>query len=276
MQKYSQKSVLPTRVTGTVRAPKLARASAEARFDGYIDFLTADVRKALHLPSRPDPEPDIWTAEDVVEMQRYDPDQAVWEDPEIFKEITFEHDVGNSLWWAVREYITSCIDKVNLKEFRIGAAAGEKTAKELLAFLRHDPSDRAPTSRAIDQARIGRALTQGINRAKGEDDFEDMDADEAIAGLEFISRTLTKIRSAERGSGRDANRAAHQFIADLARIFEERTGQLPTRCNLADGSGVTGPFGRFVAAVDVQLPAPFQLPDLDNLIRQEVARQRTG
>jgi|HubBroStandDraft_6_1064221.scaffolds.fasta_scaffold2974789_1 hypothetical protein len=103
-----------------------------------------------------------------------------------------------------------------------------------------------------------------------------MDVDEAMDAWEEVSRGLANIRSLERGPGRDANRAAHEFIKALAQIYAECTNRLPTRSNLADGLDVNGPFGRLVKAVDAQLPEPFRLPDIDNLIRQEVGRRRTA
>jgi hypothetical protein len=272
MRKHSRKSGLPPRITGTVSntEKRLHVKNTNGRFGWYTDFLTADVREALRLPSRPEPESE-WTDEDQRQMQRSDPDQGVRADQEIFNEVTFEHEVGNSLWWAVREYIIACIDKVDPKQFRQGATAGEKNASKLLAVISGSvhPSDRL-TPRAINQVRKARALTHAIDQVKGEHDSE-----EAIAALEWLISRLADIRSAEGGRGRDANRAAHQLIADLAQIFEECTRQPPTRSNLADGSDINGPFGKFVKAVDVQLPA-FRLPDIDNLIRQEVARRRTG
>jgi hypothetical protein len=63
---------------------------------------------------------------------------------------------------------------------------------------------------------------------------------------------ILMIRSHEQGRGRDANRAAHQFVETLAQIFTEYTGREPSRSNDPSREwldAVNGPFGNFVMAV---------------------------
>jgi hypothetical protein len=148
LEAMNKKSDLPPRITGAIL---LRRKSAKGRrFGGNVDFLTADVRMALHLPPHPKPEP--WTDEDVAQMRNFNPDQACEEqEREIFNETTFEHEVGNSIWWGVREYIIACIDNVDLKQFRRGAASVEKAINKVLALLRYNPPNQTPG--AINRAR---------------------------------------------------------------------------------------------------------------------------
>jgi hypothetical protein len=313
----SRKSGLPPRVTGTILLH--GKSAKDREFGGNVDFLTADVRKALNLPScesesewtdlphldseifndvkheagialaareytierdRPPDEdlpylhlnpeifnyvkpevyiiePELWPEDEEPHLQNLNHDQACEEqEQEIFDEVMSEHDIGNRMAWAVREYIVASIDKVDSTQLRQEGAAAEKAINKSLALLRPPNQTLGAINRAC------RALAYEIG-------------EERIDALEEIGHVLANIRSAESGQGRDANRAAHQFIAELRRIYEECTGRPPTRSNLADGSDVTGPFGRFVKAVDAQL-GPFRLPDIDNLIRQEVARRRTA
>jgi hypothetical protein len=91
---------------------------------------------------------------------------------------------------------------------------------------------------------------------------------------------VSSLRVAEGGRGNDADRAAHELIAKLAGIFEARTGRRPSRVNdpMEDdkNAAVTGYFGKFVTAVNKQIPTAFRLKDIDHLIRSFVETRDQG
>jgi hypothetical protein len=106
---------------------------------------------------------------------------------------------------------------------------------------------------------------------------EQVDLENLRGRIETLLQILKMIRSHEQGRGRDANRAAHEFVETLAQIFTEYTGREPSRSNDPSREwldAVNGPFGNFVTAVNCQLPQDLQLTDIDNLIRHVISRRR--
>jgi hypothetical protein len=244
--------------------PKLELPRLGKRFSGYINFLTPKVTTVLRRAG--------WRKRSRRRTKRNEVGAA--NESEMFAAVVSEHTAGKQLWWAFREYAAAFVYAADPKQFRHELGAFERPLNSLLAAI---PKADSALSLAIDQE--VREILQGLSNEFEEDDAtrDQAEFDNLRPVLATISQAVKNIRSAERGRGREANRAAHQFITELARIFTECTGRQPGRNN--DGSrdgvdAVTGPFGNFVKAVNCQIPKAFRLADIDNLIRHEVSRRR--
>jgi hypothetical protein len=259
MRRLGRKSRLPPRVPGTGKLPKGELPRLGKRFRGYIDFLTPEVTAVLRRVG--------W---------RKRSKRRIASEGEIFAEAVSAHTVATQLWWAFREYAAASAYAVNPKLFRQGLLALEQPLNSLIAQI---PNADSALSLAIDQEIRKILHSQSADFEEDEEEAirDQTEFDNLKLILTTISQAAENIRSIERARGREANRAAHQFVAELARIFTECTGRQPGRNN--DGSrdgvdAVTGPFGNFVKAVHCQIPKTFQLVNIDNLIRHEVSRRR--
>jgi hypothetical protein len=226
------------------------------------------------------------------------PDAFAASDREVGAAVIADHDLGMKLWRAANEYLAACAYAAKSSAFRREVSALDQVVSNFLALMRKldalAPKPDSALALAINQTIGSRsakddldqavskflALRSPENDAEVSDlvDIEELTATLNVEGLtaalETFSCALKKIGKVERGRGKDANRAAHQLVAELGQIFSECTGRLPSRNkSRARSRAVTGPFGRFVNAVNQQLPVP--LRDVDNLIRHEVARQRS-
>ncbi len=230
MRRLGRKSRLPPRVPGTAKLPKLELPRLGKRFRGYVNFLTPKVTRVLRRAG--------WKTGSRRRSEN-----------EIFAAVALEHTVATQLWWAFREYLAACAYAADPKQFRQELSAFEQPLDSLLAQI---PKADSALSLAVDQE--VREILQGAPDEFEEEETirEKAEFDNLRLVLATISQAVKNIRSAEGGRGREANRAAHQFVAELARIFTECTGRQPGRNN--DGShdgldAVTGPFGNFVKAV---------------------------
>jgi hypothetical protein len=259
MRRLGRKSRLPPRVPGTGKLPKVELPRLGKRFRGYIDFLTPEVTAMLRRAG--------W---------RKRSKGRVASGGEIFAEAVSAHTVATQLWWAFREYAVACAYAVDPKRFRQELLALEQPLNSLIAKI---PTADSALTLAIDQEVREILHCQSADFEKEEEDAirDQAEFDNLKLVLTTISQAVKNIRSIEQGRGREARRPAHQFVAELARIFTECTGRQPGRNN--DGSrdgvdAVTGPFGNFVKAVNCQIPKALQLVNIDNLIRHEVSRRR--
>jgi hypothetical protein len=126
-------------------------------------------------------------------------------------------------------------------------------------------------------------LAMVLNCRRDELDHDDApDVDHIRGGVRALLMAAERVLADEAGSGTDADRAKHMFIKGLGCIFEERTGQRPTR-----HSGLKetkedvvfvpdGHFFQFVQAVNEQLPTKNRLVDIDSLIKSYIKHCQAG
>jgi hypothetical protein len=149
----------------------------------------------------------------------------------------------------------------------------DETLDQLL--LAKMPEPDSALGLAVDQAlqEVMQSPELKIACEEVEFDYDSLKLDFDFLGPRFeaLSRAVKKTRSLEQGRGADADRAQHQFIADLAQIFTECTGN--ELSNEGFRKGVPRPFGDFVKAVNCQIVERYQLTDIDNLIRHEMSRR---
>jgi hypothetical protein len=198
---------------------------------------------------------------------------------EIFNDIISEHNLETQLWWTVREYLFARKYALEPTQFRRQLLSFQRRVNSLYAEI---PNADSALALAIDSA--ARVAARVIDQSAEVDETsevssleEQVDLDNLRGRIGALSQTLGIMRSHEQGRGRDANRAAHQFVETLAQIFTEYTGREPSRSNDPSRQwldAVNGPFGNFVIAVNRQLPKDLQLTDIDNLVRHLVSRRR--
>jgi hypothetical protein len=191
--------------------------------------------------------------------------------------------------WCVRRYLVARQNAVSPKQFRSDLKDFEQAIK---SFIRKMPKADSALQEAVD-AKIDQTLTSKflLNRHDLSEieltrqilEFPDVVESYQLRNLWQLLQTslaaTSSIRIAESGRGKDADRAAHELIANLANIFKYSTGRRPRRINdptRTKNRAVIGHFGNFVRAVDKQIPMAFRLKDIDNLIRSFVsARSRS-
>jgi hypothetical protein len=271
-QPRGRKSGLPPRSPGTGILPRLELPRSKERFRGYIDFLTREVMTALRRASSSDSKsregpasarsPQVFPVEEGVEC-------------EIFNDVILEHDLNTKLQWAVQEYLFAHKYALDPTQFRRELLSFERRVNALHAEI---PNVDSALSMAIGGA------ARAIDQSTGVEENSEASSLEEQVGLDnlrdrigALSQILRIIRSQEQGRGRDANRAAHQFVETLAQIFTEYTGHEPSRSNSPSHQwvdAINGPFGNFVTAVNRQLPRDSQLTDIDNFVRHVVSRRR--
>jgi hypothetical protein len=99
----------------------------------------------------------------------------------------------------------------------------------------------------IDAVRIKLETRDG----PGTPDFEQI-----RDGLRVLLEAVDDARADE---GIESHRATHVLVMDLAKVYVERTGVKPS-------AALDGHFGRFVAAINRQIPENYQATGLANLI----------
>jgi hypothetical protein len=282
-QQRGKKSRLPPRVPNTTgKLPNLELPRSCNRFCGYTDFLDSEVKMVLlqsgwspPLASISGDAFDKRGSELVVcdKLTGGNVDPAVERD--IFAAVISEHNVSRQLWWAVREYQMAVEYAVDPKQFRSDLNALDETLDQLL-LVKMPESDSAlgvAVDQALQEIIPSVELLDTTDSQAMDFDFDSLkfDFDNLKPRFEALSQAVKKIRSIEQGKGADAERAKHQFIADLGQIFTECTGKALR--NEGSRKGVTRPFGSFVKALARQLPERYQLTDIDNLIRHEISRR---
>jgi hypothetical protein len=274
-QPRGRKSGLPPRSPGTGTFPRLELPRSKERFRGYIDFLTPEVMMALRSVFSKNVKNRKRAQAPARSLQGFpnEPDA----ERKIFNDITSEHELETKLWWAVQEYLFALKYALNPTQFRRQLLSFERRVNSLYAEI---PNPDSALAMAIDSA--ARAIDQSAEVEENSEApslGEQVDLDNLRDTIVALSQTLGIIRSHEQGRGRDANRAAHQFVETLAKIFTEYTGHEPIRSNDPSREwldAVNGPFGNFVTAVNRQFPPDIQLTDIDNLVRHVVSRRRSG
>jgi hypothetical protein len=163
----------------------------------------------------------------------------------VFASILANFDLHNDIRAIVADYIADRTSQAPPKEFRRSIRAFKKA---LEAFLTKLPAAHDPLAEALN----------------GELDQVDAEAAPDLMyvsdGLSALLGAVKCLETAENGRGTDANRPAHTLLDGLARIYKERTGKSPSK-------KIDGQFGKFVEAVNRQIPERFQLNGLEHLIR---------
>jgi hypothetical protein len=88
-----------------------------------------------------------------------------------------------------------------------------------------------------------------------------LDLEQIRDGLRALLEAIDDARADE---GVGPHRATHVLLKDLAKVYAERTGAKPS-------AALDGHFGRFVAAINRQIPENYQAVGLANLIGGAVA-----
>jgi hypothetical protein len=242
------------KVTVLGKQPATIEATIEANLRSLMTVLNQAAIEGVHATTSPVGFPD-------------DSDQ----DHLIFDEITREQRVNNEIWWAVRFYLFERQSAQPRNEFRVHLAT---FGEGLKAFLSVIPSSDSPIAVALKNAWMNGhhedldclICGDGIDPELYWDarfGFEQLQSD-----LALMQKIIDKMCDEESGRGKDANRAEHVLVANLARIFENFTGNKPTR------NGYSGAFFDFIDAINGKLPADFRLTGIDHLIRSYLEQQR--
>jgi len=127
-------------------------------------------------------------------------------------------------------------------------------AKLLGSFPGPDASagEAAAAALAIDSALID-AVSIKLETQEGP---RSLDLEQIRDGLRALLEAVDDARADE---GIGSHRATHVLLKDLAKVYVERTGVKPS-------AALEGHFGRFVAAINRQIPENYQAIGLANLI----------
>jgi hypothetical protein len=269
-QPRGRKSGLPPRSPGTGTLPRLERSKGQSR--GYVNFLTPEVMMALRSASSNNVKNRERSSARLPQEFPVEPDV----EREILNDIISEHDLNTKLRWAVQEYLFAHKYALNPTQFRRQLSSFERRLNVLYDEI---PKAESALALAIDSAASATDQSAEVEEnIEASSHEEQVDLENLRGRIETLLQILKMIRSHEQGRGRDANRAAHQFVETLAQISTEYTGREPSRSNDPSRQrvdAVNGPFGNFVTAVNRQLPQDFQLTDIDNLVRHVISRRRS-
>jgi len=120
-----------------------------------------------------------------------------------------------------------------------------------------DPSVSASDDAAAAAIAIDSALIDAVNiKLETQDRTNALDLGQIRDGLRALLDAVDGVRADE---GIRPNRAAHVLLKDLAKIYFERAG-------VASSAAPDGHFGRFVEAVNRQIPENYQVIGLTGLI----------
>jgi hypothetical protein len=203
----------------------------------------------------------------------------------VAEEIQDKNRVLTTIFWHVRQYVLARENAAKPKEFRSELKDFEKALK---AFAGKVPTADSALGKAIEDE-IDEKLYSKFEawlRSRGavsieytllSDFWDDLESHQLVHLSEVLRITLevvSSLRVAESGAGKDGDREAHEFVGKLSNVFERTTGRNPTRANdpYKDDKNdkVIGDFGKFLRAVNKQIPTAFRLNDIDNLIRARV------
>jgi hypothetical protein len=279
MPKRGSKANLPPRVPAARKLPKLGKFEEKTLPDGtkrrvwkHQDFATPDVVKALKAGGwNPPVSKHVDAAEETVEACELpgEPGRRVLVRQDDFDETIALHDLSKDIHHVVAAYISDARYQQSPKEFRPGVKSFHKALK---AAVEKFPSAESEHAEALN-LELENLDHLALKKLGLEDDAPDVDLCRRyfLALLDVNGSVVAD----EAGRGADADRAKHLLIAGLAKIYEERTGRRPARGFSAYADKKpheTGPFFRFVTAVNELLPVALRLLDIDSLIRAHLAQ----
>jgi hypothetical protein len=189
------------------------------------------------------------------------------DDPSEIDEIVDLLELSNAIRHVVVDYVSKAQYQIAPKKFRPEAKTFHKAITRLNDCLLRS-AGRPKEAKFPDPEAL--ALAEALNDEIEKMDHPDVpDIEHCRTVVRVLLEASERVQADEAGGGADADRAKHEFVAGLARIYQERTGRRPARgVNLhADKPHAVGPFFRFVAAVNELLPVPLRLSDIDGLIR---------
>lgn len=303
-RKRGTRSELPPRTSSNRR---LNIKPVDGKFFGDSDFSTAEIVEALRdagwepsvsnrsvdkaaepkwlLPDPSCPRKVRWRSPYRAEPEKYMTGNydALYEKLRaVAEEIQDRDHVMTAIFWCVRHYVLARENAAKPNEFRSELKDFEKALK---AFAGKVPTADSALGKAIEdeiheklyskfEAWLRSRGAVSIEYALLSDFWDDLESHQLVHLSEVLQITLevvSSLRVAESGRGKDADREAHGLVAKLGGIFERTTGRSPSRANdpYKDDKNdkVIGNFGKFVRAVNKQIPTAFRLNDVDNLIR---------
>jgi hypothetical protein len=156
-----------------------------------------------------------------------------------------ELNIHNEIRNLVGFYIADRRNKMPPAEFR-------KQIRELRKSLENFSKRLSAANSAVIEA-----LNQELSRAGYE---QIQDGETLLLSFKLLHEALASIDKAESGAGIRANREGHLLLEGLARFYEDSTGKKPSK-------KMESRFGRFVQAVNDQIPERFKLTGLEHLLR---------
>lgn len=175
---------------------------------------------------------------------------------------------------SISFYISNKDAEVDLPWFR---SELRKFKQAIDGFMKSIPARNSPIGEAIwarweitsPKERI--AITEEWPEYVLDPSSLDLDSDDLLHIIVPFAVMTAELLEEESGRGPDGDRAARELVRRLARNFEECTGRSARlTMNPYAGPGedpVSGPFGRFMKAINEGLPDGFKLGNLEHLIR---------